>query len=141
MKTDKLSNIDQDSIYRAFEQLQVPTNNLIGQWAIFRNNRIIVLNGEISYPRRNEATLYRNQLISQIYTWDRNNEDIYTLRVGVIPNTVIVTLRNPITKYIGHQYFIRGECPELFERLTNLFIVRQITLEDLSGIVNVMSGG
>lgn len=143
----KLSELNLQAIYQAYENANPAGEEWVGRWGIFKNNQLQYIIGNWTYGRKNEATLRRNEFIGKVYL-ARPPGEHYTsglLPVGfTIPWAPGSTTQFPEPATgAEHSYEldIRRDEPDLFERLKNLYQVREITAADLPNIIQRLGGG
>lgn len=144
-----LSPVDQERIYEMFNHLTTPTTNIVGKWAVFKNG---VIENVSRYSKnwyfntRGVAMTHRNRHIRWLSPTNSAGGYPNNVMIAVRPqdafNATPLPLANPIpVQPYFYRYDLRADCPALYTRLQELFVVRQITVEDLPGIQARIIGG
>ena len=141
--TTKLNQIDADNIYRAFQEWDIPGDTWVGKWAIFKNDQIQYIHYRYTYNTRGPCTNNRNSFIQRINGvrdsggfW---NGPIVSFKPNWASEQPPIPFTEPIT-HLAHTNSIRDEEPELFARLQQLYVVRQITQQDIPAIAVRLGG-
>lgn len=127
------NELDIDNLVQAFAAYNFVPPSIVGNFGVFRNNRLVSIRGHNWFRSRSAAVNSLNRFIS---------ENIRRANIGTYGNPTPVTayqvfnltvqLYEEVPPSEGYFYNLRNSNPELYDRIFNLFEIRQIAQEDVA---------